>query len=198
MPLRRGEWDNPEVASNPDLERLIAEDLYNELRYLLVAATSWRIAKSSNPRSLPKHFIVLSMDSAFLHARSLYEFFTGDPSRDEGGGREPASWKLFGAARQKSVLYEKWGETLHARLFHLRRNRPQPTSAKRGTRGTKLPTDIKEEVVNFAHDLLALWQSFTQDPALLDYRTTLDTKRAGAIREADLTAHRYNMISEFR
>ena len=134
------------------------------------------------------------MDSAFLHTRSLYEFFTGDPTGDEGAGRQPASWKLFGATRQRSPLYETWRETLHARLFHIRTNRPQPTSAKTGA---NLPQHIPAEVLNFAHDVLRLWDAFTNDAALADYRSLLNGRRDEAVNEARKIAERHKTSPQF-
>lgn len=67
--------------SHPDnnLIRLIEDDLYNELRWLLNAATQWyghKLLPKEEQDTFPPNFLVHVMNSAFVHSRSLYEFFT--------------------------------------------------------------------------------------------------------------------------
>ena len=137
---------------------------------------------------------MIAAEQSSLHSPSVYEFFTGDPAGDEGAGRQPASWKFFGAARQESQLYEMWRETLHARLFHIRTDRPQPTSAKTGA---DLPQHIPGEVVNLAHDVLRLWDAFTNDSAIADYRSILSARRHEAVQEARKIAERNKTPPQF-
>jgi len=79
------------------LREAIEKDLFNELRWLLCAATEWDAYDRliGEPPLVPKinepcfHLKVYTMDSAFLHARSLYEFFTATESsinRNETNG----------------------------------------------------------------------------------------------------------------
>ncbi|MCA1701901.1 MAG: hypothetical protein LC808_00965 [Actinobacteria bacterium] len=111
------------------------------MRFMLVLGDLLGDRSRLDSRALPNHLVVMSMDSAILHAWSLYEFFTGGPSGDEGGGRQPASWRLFGADRQQSTEYDAWKETLHARLSRIRRIRPQSTAARTGV---TLPADLNK------------------------------------------------------
>jgi hypothetical protein len=56
-------------------EEYIRLHLFNELRWLLNAATEWSIQKQLNLGICGYDIQVYAMDSAFLHARALFEFF---------------------------------------------------------------------------------------------------------------------------
>jgi hypothetical protein len=52
----------------------IEQHLFNELRWLLAAATEWSIQNQLNLGMVGYDVQVYAMDSAFLHARALFEF----------------------------------------------------------------------------------------------------------------------------
>jgi hypothetical protein len=164
------------------LKRYLEEDLYNELRWLVCAATEWDAQDKliGEPPQVPKieepcfHFKVYTMDSALLHARSLYEFFTATRCRN---GR--LTWRDFSSqASQKSGKYDKFIKPLHGRVMHIDRDRA----------GYE---EIKKEVVNFAIDILDLWDSFSKQPGLAPYSGLLDQFRTKAVGEARKVGEQY-------
>ncbi|WP_204081383.1 hypothetical protein [Mycobacterium riyadhense] len=165
------------------LRKFISEDLYNELRYLLVAATQWaaydQLVDKCGTRvqgDFPRHFKVLAMDSAFLHSRSLYEFFT---SKDGKSSKHLLTWKALGLSeRLTSPIYDKFRVPLHKRLMHLEPDRPGEIA-------------IKDEVVTIAKDVLALWDKFAASAEVSKYAAELDEARARAILDSNETAQRY-------
>ena len=56
-------------------ENYIDRHLFNELRWLLNAATEWSIQGQLNLQICGYDIQVYAMDSAFIHARALFEFF---------------------------------------------------------------------------------------------------------------------------
>ena len=165
------------------LKKYVEEDLYNELRWLLTAATHWaaydelvdkKSRRSSGDFSL--HFKVFVMDSAFLHARALYEFLTATSTHNA----DRLTWKDFGlAAGLISTKYlPDFIKDLHGRSMHLNKNR----SAN---------NPIKGDVVEVAQDILNLWDRFTPlvtDPILV---TELDKARQLSVNDANSVAGNY-------
>jgi hypothetical protein len=159
------------------------EDLHNELRWLLCAATEWDAERSRKEDRQPCfHIQVYAMDSALLHARSLYEFFTAtDESikRNKQNGSKRLTWRDFGTnCRQESNRYKKVIGALHGRVMHLDRDR---TGYEQ----------VKEQVVNLAEDILSLWDCFCNEPVLQPYASLLRQKRDEAIAEARKVATQY-------
>jgi hypothetical protein len=176
--------------THSDLIRLIEEDLYHEVRFLLVGAANWVAADAANRQvagspaetSLPAHLIVMSMDSAFLHARNLYEFFTTPRNVAQRRLGDRATWLTFNAAApQRSTLYNQWRPVLHERLVHLSITRPNPVSASGAPLGA---TALNGEVLNFAQDVLNLWRAFEADPSVLAFKSPLEGARKQAIDQA--------------
>jgi hypothetical protein len=58
------------------LEHYLRAHLRTEIRYLLSAATEWHAQKILELKEPGYEVQVYAMDSAFVHARSLFEFFT--------------------------------------------------------------------------------------------------------------------------
>lgn len=156
-----------------ELERIIRVDLYEELRWLLVGQTTWETVRRLVPADphrderLPDHLVMLAMNSAFVHGRTLLEFFTATTDqRDQIEVRDGVTWKQFelhGAAQQHSGWLARWDEVLNARLFHIRYNRPQPMHTKRGSLRDQpiADLDIKFEVSAIADEVLKKWTEFT-------------------------------------
>jgi hypothetical protein len=61
-----------------DPREYLETHLHNKIRWLLCAATEWRVQQTINPHDsiLGQHVKMYAMDSAALHARALFEFFT--------------------------------------------------------------------------------------------------------------------------
>ena len=161
------------------LRESIEIDLLYELKYLLCAATEWEAQRIlvGEPPTIKEpcaHVKVYTMDSAFVHARCLYEFFTSTkPPGDK------VNWQNFGQnAGQSSAKYDTYRDALHLRSIHLGKNRASQD-------------EIKNEVVNFATDVLDLWDFFSKNPDLKDYAIVLDQTRKQAIKEAEAVANQY-------
>jgi hypothetical protein len=175
---------------NYALSEAIEKDLFNELRWLLCAATEWdaydkligkppQISKIAEPCF---HLKVYTMDSTFLHARSLYEFFTATEesiTRNERRGSTRLTWRDYSpTARQTSEKYNQFMKPLHGRVMHLEKDRA-------------VYDEIKNEVVNFAIDILRLWNGFSENSSLNLYKSLLDRFRGKAIEEAASVAAQY-------
>jgi len=171
------------------LSEAIEKDLFNELKWLLCAATEWEAYDKliGEPPQIPKikepcfHLKVYTMDSAFLHARSLYEFFTATEEsilRNKGKGLR-LTWRDYSlTARQTSTKYAQFMQPLHGRVMHLDQNRSGYN-------------EMKKEVVNFASDILDLWDGFSKSPDLKSYAGLLDKFHDQAIDEATSVAEQY-------
>lgn len=149
-----------------------------------MAATHWAACDELvnkkhliNPDRLPMNFKVFVMDSTFLHARSLYEFFTATNTRNT----DRLSWKSFGLVSGLiSAKYSaKFIDDLHGRSMHLNKARSSYNP-------------IKDEVVNVANDVLDLWDKFSNDPSLGSiYVAEMAAARSKSIGEADKVAYSY-------
>jgi hypothetical protein len=179
---------------DPNLERFVSEDLYNELRWLLVSAASWTIVDADQPAD---HFRVMCMDSAFLHARNLLEFFTMSPKTFERlarNGKAPASCHSFGVRNVHSQVFERWRPALEARVMHLRTDRPWP----KNKHGNVAGTSIKGQVVSLAQEVLRLWDGFAIDAKVAPYQAGLARSRSEALAEAERAARRLGLASPFK
>jgi hypothetical protein len=172
------------------LAKAIEEDLFNELRWLLCAATEWDAHNRliGEPPQKPIvaepccHLKVYAMDSAFAHARSLYEFFTTPEKtvlRNEERRFNRLTWRDYSVnAVQESGPYDGLRGPLHGRVMHVCKDRSGYEQ-------------IKKEVVTLAADILGLWERFSQLPDLREYASLLDKCRIQAIEEAESVANQY-------
>ncbi len=136
--------------TNPELKKFIDNHLYNELRYLLCATASWKMAKE-NLQSVPTHFVVYTLDSALLHSRSLFEFFTHtNPTKK----KNLVTWKDFSLEEGiNSKLYKEWIEPLHHHVMHLE-NRLDVTNEIDGVH-------LKDMVNKFSAEIVSIWSIFS-------------------------------------
>lgn len=164
---------------NPDqLRQNIEKDLFNELWWLLCAATEWdaykKLVETEKIKEPCFHLQVYTMDSVVLHARSLYEFFTATNIR-----AQRLSWRDYGQnTGQTSEIYESLRGPLHGRLMHLDKGRADNK-------------EVKNEVVDIAKDILQLWFNFSRKPELEAYAPMLDERRRDALYEAGKVADQY-------
>ena len=168
---------------SPALSKAIEDDLFNELRWLLCAATEWAAQRVPTIKEPCKHLKVYTMDSAFTHARGLYEFFTMERKsvlNHDRQNHKRLTWHSYGlTAPLASQAYKKrFAGPLHGRVMHICLGR----SAHR---------PIKDKVVTLAADILDLWDRFSKHPDLKDYASLLDEKRKEAIDEAKAVAAKY-------
>ncbi len=146
---------------------------------MLVAATEWhafRLLDPSTRNEYPGHFHVLTMDSAFLHARSLYEFFL-TPKRLWRSDTAYAE-RDFGVPLSPTKVSDTYIDALNKRLFHIDIFRPAPVNKG----GKKVKTDINVRVVDIATDVLELWDDFAAKVG--KFPTALRTARRKAIGDA--------------
>jgi hypothetical protein len=151
----------------PDPREYLEKHLYNELRYLLCAATEWHVQEIINPDDKLKgqHIKVYAMDSAALHARALFEFLTSHTVRNDLGVNH-FGVDYFGVKKIKSELYGHreslpalgcWSSPLHAFLMHLQDR--SVTQELTGFDGKTLK-DLKKMPVDFAQEVVRLWRVF--------------------------------------
>jgi|EndMetStandDraft_4_1072995.scaffolds.fasta_scaffold02414_12 hypothetical protein len=154
------------------LNNFIKQDLYHELRCLLGAATIWEIDKKQEAG----FNVVVSMDSALLHARNLFIFFA--PTKNDEANSNTLKVTAFGVKKEyDSQRYSVWKEALNRHLFHLDVNRMKPTNLKNSGH-------LNEQVIVFAQEILNLWKKFENDPDAIEFRDTLIAVRKRAIADA--------------
>lgn len=174
---------------NDALKKNIEDDLYDHLRWLLCAATEWAAYKKLVERDktkpddeFPMHLQVYTMNTVFLHARSLYEFFTATEKAievNEQKRRNRLTWRDYGEeARQTSKTYCELMDSLHGRVMHVAKDRAAHK-------------EIKNAVVHLAADILSLWKCFATKPGVEMYAAVLDHARQNAIGEAAKVAEQY-------
>lgn len=139
---------------NEKESQTVHKDLFNELKYLLCAAVAWSfydelVSKKHmlDDKEFPPHFKVYAMDSAVLHARSLYEFFTRKKAKDEY-----YSYKDFGVKRLDTDFHQDYDGPMHIRLLHLKKQRSLGDSRM-----------VNGVVIEIANDILELWVRFESE-----------------------------------
>ncbi|WP_280314733.1 hypothetical protein [Nocardia wallacei] len=139
-----------------------AGHLFDGLTYLLQAAQEWQLQKELELELSGYQVQTYAMDSAFIRARSLFEFFVGESKRTYCHAR-----CLFGLNGQ--LTYPKyldrnanpgantgWEDVLHVGSIHLK-NRDNPVKVV-GHDGTL--KDLNQMPVDFAKGILDVWSDF--------------------------------------
>lgn len=128
--------------------------LYNDLRWLLCAATEWHVQQAINPEDniRGQHIKVYAMDSAALHARALLEFFTNH------GSNRGRLQGLYGIQAITSRRYPgDWVVPLNTHLMHAQdRGVGEQLTSFDGV-GKK---DLNRMPVDFGHEVVNLWRQF--------------------------------------
>lgn len=146
----------------------IRSELYHELRCLLGAATVWRAFRESNAG----FDVVVAMDSAFVHARCLFNFFTLRKSGNDISVTE------FGPANPYfSSVYKEWEEPLNRHVLHIAKGRMNPTNLGASSH-------LNEQVATFAREILRLWAELERDPAASIFSADVADARARAMQDA--------------
>lgn len=144
----------PTLSHDQKLE-YVRLHLFNELRYLLAAAAEWFVQDQLKLEKPGYEVQVYAMDSAFLHARALFEFFVGKKS---GNYYTVAEFLGSGATLPSPSYSGGWEGPLHAHLMHIQdRSRPQKLSSAGTTK------DLKEMPKDFANEILRLWGEFESE-----------------------------------
>lgn len=157
MPLKESEKAN-----------FIQEALHHELRCLLGAATVWQAFCEANAG----FDVIVAMDSAFVHARCLFTFFTEDK-----GGDDVSVTEFGPTAPYASSMYDEWREPLHRHVLHVAKGRTTPSNLKAAGH-------LNQQVMPFAQEILRLWGSLERDSSARVYRPALEEARKEAVRHA--------------
>lgn len=165
----------------------LEDDFYDSLRWLFVGALTWEAASTT---AAVRHQAVLGMYTAAVQARSLYEFFYGSVRHDD----DARAVDLVGSAWVPSetdlyATYMASHRPANKRMFHLVLGREQHSG------GADDGSDhLKNQVMNFATDLLALARDFVNalDPNL---RPAAQSALDRALLEASVTADACGIVN---
>ncbi len=153
------------TLNNASLKTYLENDLANELHWLLRAAIEWRIQNKIRLKIPGYHMQVYAMDSVFLHARTLFEFFTTRTTPNHYGyDAYRVSMIPIGATQVPTrYLSNNWSSALHAYLMHAQ----DRTVTRRLTSFDGTTTkDIKKMPVDFAQEVVGLWRDFAKQLGL--------------------------------
>jgi hypothetical protein len=141
----------PPLSSLPDPDQCLRQHLANEVHWLLRAANEWLVQDQMNLEIDGYHVQVYAMDSAFLHARTLFEFLTQKTGPNNYGVDQ------FKISPLQSDLYATgWKPALHAYVMHAQpRDSPQQLQALDGSL-----KDLNAMPRDFAREIERLWIAF--------------------------------------
>jgi hypothetical protein len=141
---------NTPPLNHEQKEEYIRLHLFNELRWMLGAATEWSIQEQLKLEKVGYDVQVYAMDSAFLHARTLFEFFVQPTNRNHYGAND-----YLGTVLMSDSYTNDWSDPLHNSLVHAQdRSKPVPLESS----GVK--KDLNKMPVDSAHEILKLWKEF--------------------------------------
>lgn len=153
-----------------------------ELKYLLVAATTWKAVHDPRHRGPhAPHLVVLAMESSFVHTRVLYEFLHLE---DGWSGRSPHTVNA-------SSLWAAYRKPLHEKVLHPSPRRPYQPGAMTGD-------DLKDRVVDFATDILTMWRVLGGQQAMRPHSATMTMAADAAVADATLTAEWFGIQRVFQ
>ena len=181
-------WDTAAMArpplSNP--QTWVEVHLAYELESLLVASTTWSSARSfADRRDWPPYLVTLSQDSALLHARALYELFGSSKSRWREARRS-----IGLSAPITSALFDEYERGINDKLHHVSTSRPFVPET--------FPHDeLPDRVLDFAHDVLSIWDGVSVQPETSACHDAFRLARARAIAAATETAEWFGAKPEF-
>jgi len=144
--------------------------LAHEFEYMLVAATTWCACHPDKRAAWPKHLVATAEYAAFVHQRSLYEFFC------DSGGAFDARTLVAHPAAFESKLYALWEKHLNTAVMHLWRRWKAPAPVIGSAH-------LKDQVAAFASDLVRLWSELEQESSS-EVAEELRTSRERAVQVA--------------
>lgn len=140
-----------------------AGHLFDGLTYLLQAAQEWQCQQDLGLQLVGYQAQTYAMDSVFLRARSLFEFFTGE------GANYCHACCLFGLSGQLTYgrytqhlggPKSSWKHVLHYGSIHLQdRCSPVKLVAREGG----IPKDLKDMPPDLAEGILDVWKIFEDE-----------------------------------
>ncbi|GJN99260.1 hypothetical protein NJB1728216S_07850 [Mycobacterium marinum] len=177
-----------------DASGYLNEHLYDELRYLLCAATEWHVQQSipeeTKPVSRGGYYVqVYAMDSATVRARALFEFFTTKHNSHHIGVNR------FGLTRITSDRYENWKDPLNRYILHVNERPGGQYLSSFDYAETK---HLKDMPVDFAYEAVRLWRVFIKRLGDNKLAELAQEKLTEAIGEAERVVgsdnnHRYGV-----
>ncbi len=182
-----GRHKNTPPMSKEKKEEYLKKDLYFELQWLLRAATHWHVQNELKLEIPGFEVQVLAMDSTFLHARVLFEFFTKETQPNGKGNHYCCDQYLGMGATIISCLYTKnWAGPLHSHVMHLQgRFVPQKLTSLDGSE-----KDLNMMPVDFAREIVRMWREFASKlgsstcPDVIGLREVAENVLAEAISNA--------------
>lgn len=167
----------PSWDTDSDLGPYIATHLAYELKYLVVAATTWTAVHMERDRGAwPDHLVVMSMESAFVHTRTLGEFLL----RDQGwASRSPHE-------APELPLWNAYSSALHTRVLHPSPTRPQGSQVGRGA-------DLKDRVLDLAREILDGWDEVRRQAVMAFVAGDMLAAHTTALAEGVRAARRLNV-----
>ncbi len=133
----------------------IETHLAYELKYLLVAATTWTAVHEEQDRgSYPDHLVVMAMESAFVHTRTLSEFLL----KQEGWSKD----RRTPHSRPKLPKWNHYSQPMHTKVLHPSPDRPYAPEVRKGD-------DLKDQVLDLASEVLAGWDTVAAQPGMGSY-----------------------------
>jgi hypothetical protein len=166
-----------------DLEPYIETHLVYELKYLLVAAVTWSAVDAEADRApWPDHLVVMAMESAFVHARTLCEFL----ALEEGWSKDRSPHDA-----PPLPLWNEYCEPMHMKVLHPDPRRPYAPGERKGD-------DLKDRVVDLAQEVLAGWDQVADQEGMAVFRASMVRARNSAVADSHRAARRMNARAPFR
>jgi len=125
--------------------------LAHELEYMLMAATTWCAWHLDTREENPKHLGTTAEYAAFVHQRSMYEFFC-----DEDKQATLARMHVGCYVALPSQLWTDWRRHINAAVAHLKQRWKKPPPVHNGEQ-------LKNQVAAFSIDLVRLWSDLEQN-----------------------------------
>ena len=158
-----------------------------ELQSLLIAGTCWLAEeRGTKPTARADYLTGLAQDSAFVHARNLFEFFTDKNENEQwladrglpfGGA---TTRKRLDLPRQHSSLWKEYRDAVMRKVFHMSSWRPHAPGEPDG-RGAA--DDLQHRAFDFAQEALRCWDAMldeSEEPS----RSVLAEGRRKAIEQS--------------
>lgn len=141
--------------SQQDPREYLEIHLFNDLLWLLCAATEWHVQQTVNPKDdiEGQHIKLYALDSATLHARALLEFFTSGRTV-----RNHLGMDLYGLQAITSELYsDNWKDPMNRYLMHANERPGGQQLTRFNGEGTK---HLKRMPIDFGREVVRLWRTF--------------------------------------
>ncbi len=148
-------------------KQFLKNDLFYELRMLLGASKMASLSSERKLGNLENYF----KDSAYLHIRNLYNFFSECSIHD-------ARVHEFVDCDFDLQLYKKWKGPLHNHVLHIKDTRTRANNIKSGGHLNKM-------VQTFTEDIKNLWQDWIEATADKTEKELLQSLLLKAQEQAD-------------